>query len=93
MSRALWKHPPVRSRSQTPEVGNGQRRPERKTYVRREVLGLNTLHARIHVHNGIRFVPTTVTEHHLGFKLGSFAVTRRRAIVKSRGRKPGKLRK
>ena len=61
--------------------------------MRRGVIGLNVLHARVHVHNGTRFVPLSVTEHHLGFKYGAFATTRRRAVVKKRGRGVAKLRR
>lgn len=86
MSRALWKHLPVR----TPRVAQIA---EPKTYARRGLLGLDALYTRVHAHNGFRFVPLVVTEHHLGFKIGSFAATRRRVVAKKRARGKPSLRK
>ena len=93
MNRALWKYPPVRRSRRLTYDRRGTGRSEIRTYVRRGVIGLNELHTRVHVHNGVRFVPLNVTEHHLGFKYGAFATTRRRAMVKKRGRGALKLKR
>lgn len=93
MNRALWKYPPVRRSRRLAYDRRDAERSEIKTYVRRGVIGLNALHTRVQVHNGIRFVPLNVTEQHLGFKYGAFAATRRRAVVKKRGRGAPRLKR
>jgi ribosomal protein S19 len=79
MSRSIWKQPP----SWSPRLSQ---RHGLRSYERRNVLGLEVLHARLAVHNGLRWIPLTVTEHHLGYKFGQFSATKRRVVhKKSRG--------
>ena len=36
----------------------------------------------IHIANGLRLVPIRITERHVGFKFGTFALTKKRARLK-----------
>ncbi len=36
----------------------------------------------VHITNGLRLVPIRITERHVGFKFGAFALTKKRARLK-----------
>ena len=38
----------------------------------------------VHIHNGLLFVPISITEQHIGFKFGDFSLTRKRVIHKKK---------
>ncbi len=47
-----------------------------KTWSRRSTILPNMIGLSFTVHNGRNFVPVTITENHIGYKLGEFAPTR-----------------
>ncbi len=47
-----------------------------KTWSRRSTILPDMIGLTFTVHNGRNFVPVTITENHIGYKLGEFAPTR-----------------
>ena len=47
-----------------------------KTWSRRSTVFPDMIGLTINVHDGRKFIPVYVTEHHVGYKLGEFAPTR-----------------
>ena len=54
---------------------SGDKKPI-KTWSRRSMILPDMIGLTFNVHNGRNFVPLTVTENHIGYKLGEFAPTR-----------------
>jgi small subunit ribosomal protein S19 len=47
-----------------------------KTWSRRSTVLPDMIGLTFNVHNGRNFIPVTITENHVGYKLGEFAPTR-----------------
>lgn len=58
-------------------IKNNKKQSMLKTYARKSTILPSFIGFTIHVHNGKGFVPVTITENHVGFKLGEFAATRK----------------
>lgn len=58
-----------------------------KTYSRSSTIFPCFQKLTIYVHNGKKFIPITIEEHHIGFKFGEFIFTRKFSGHKKQGRK------
>jgi small subunit ribosomal protein S19 len=76
MTRSLWKYPHTSPKLEQQALQNRLKQPL-KTYERSATITLELIGTAIKVHNGNRFVTLNVTENHVGFKLGQFALTKK----------------
>ena len=83
MTRSVWKIPHMLPKQllQIEPKGSVQ---NTYTYLRSATIGPENINKLIHVHNGFKFVPLRVTEHHIGFKFGQFALTKKRVVHKKK---------
>ena len=79
MNRSVWKQPVL-----LPYEGVKKHRHAINTYFRSATIGPELIGTTIHVHNGIQFIPVHVSENHVGFKLGSFSLTKKRVNHKKK---------
>lgn len=83
MTRSVWK-PPVL----LPYGLSKKPRHQINTCFRHAVIGPELIGLTVYVHNGMKFIPVHVSENHVGFKLGSFCLTKKR--VKHKKKKTGR---
>lgn len=86
MARSLRKGPFV-----APSLRKAEKRDSKKpikTYSRASVILTGFVGRTVHVHNGKKFIPVSVSEAHVGHKFGEFAPTR--VLAKHVGKKKGK---
>nr|UCS09837.1 ribosomal protein S19 [Percursaria percursa] len=75
MSRSSWKIPHI-----ILNLENGFKINSRTTiYQRKATITPRLIGQTIHIFNGLRSIPIKITEHHVGFKFGAFALTKKRA--------------
>ena len=84
MSRSSWKIPYIFSNRFPPlfckegkHKGKHIKIEKRATVVTPMFIGHT-----VHITNGLYFVPVTITEGHVGYKFGAFALTKKRARLK-----------
>lgn len=58
-----------------------------KSYSRRSQISSASLQKRIHIHTGFQFRTVVITSKLLGFKLGDFALTKKRGLHVSKLKK------
>ncbi|MDD2697711.1 MAG: 30S ribosomal protein S19 [Arcobacteraceae bacterium] len=78
MARSIKKGPFVDahlSKKVTKAIETNDKKPI-KTWSRRSTILPTMIGLTFTVHNGRNFVPVTITENHIGYKLGEFAPTR-----------------
>jgi small subunit ribosomal protein S19 len=86
MTRSLWKYPHTSPKLEQLALHN-KFKSALKTYERSATITLELIGAAIKVHNGNRFVTLNVTENHVGFKLGQFALTKKSVRHKNKKKK------
>jgi small subunit ribosomal protein S19 len=74
--RSLWKLDYVQ-----PSLRNKKRKII-KVRARNSTITSNMIGSQIHIYNGIRYIPLTVTSKMLGFKFGDFSITRKHKMPK-----------
>ena len=78
MARSSWKVPNI--------ILNLNKRNTHKTQSivqdRAAVITPSLIGQTMHIANGLRLVPIRITERHVGFKFGAFALTKKRARLK-----------
>lgn len=83
MSRSSWKIPYIFSNVKPTFCEEGQHKVKRiKIENRSTVIIPKFIGRTVHITNGLYFVPVTITEGHVGFKCGAFALTKKRACFK-----------
>jgi small subunit ribosomal protein S19 len=85
MSRSSWKIPYIFSnvKPRFCEEGKSLSRVKNiKIENRATVITPMFIGQTVHIANGLYFVPVMVTEGHVGFKFGAFALTKKRARFK-----------
>ncbi|MFZ9659447.1 MAG: 30S ribosomal protein S19 [Arcobacteraceae bacterium] len=78
MARSIKKGPFVDShlsKKVTKAIETNDKKPI-KTWSRRSTILPTMIGLTFTVHNGRNFIPVTITENHIGYKLGEFAPTR-----------------
>jgi small subunit ribosomal protein S19 len=81
MTRSLWKYPYTAPKL---EQLVQQKVKVLKTYERSATITSPLIGTIIRVHNGNRFVPISVSQSHVGFKLGQFVLTKKRVRHKKK---------
>nr|YP_010003072.1 ribosomal protein S19 [Ulva sp. TM637]AZP40096.1 ribosomal protein S19 [Ulva sp. TM637] len=77
MSRSSWKIPHI-----ILNLENCDRIINRTIiYQRMATITPRLIGQTIYVFNGLRPIPIKITEHHVGFKFGAFALTKKRAKI------------
>lgn len=81
MARSVWKGPFVdfnllKKVSEVRDSGSHPSKNLIKTWARRCTIIPDFVGITFSVHNGKKFIPVTVTEEMIGYKLGAFAPTR-----------------
>nr|YP_009424221.1 ribosomal protein S19 [Ulva flexuosa]AQS79886.1 ribosomal protein S19 [Ulva flexuosa]ATP01444.1 ribosomal protein S19 [Ulva flexuosa]AZP40217.1 ribosomal protein S19 [Ulva flexuosa] len=77
MSRSSWKIPHI-----ILNLENSDRTINRTIiYQRMTTITPRLIGQTIYVFNGLKPIPIKVTEHHVGFKFGAFALTKKRAKI------------
>jgi len=78
MARSIKKGPFVDSHLLKKVVAANSSKDKKpiKTWSRRSTILPDMIGLTFNVHNGRNFVPVTITENHVGYKLGEFAPTR-----------------
>ena len=76
MNRSIWKIPRML-----------MNHSKYKTYFRSAVIAPRNIGSTFKIHNGCRFIPIRITEHHVGYKIGSFSQTRKTVYHKRKGNK------
>ncbi len=79
MTRSSWKVPNI--------ILNLNKKNTHKSHQtvvqdRAAVITPGFIGQTIHIANGLRLVPIRITERHVGFKFGTFALTKKRARLK-----------
>lgn len=79
MVRSAWKQPVLLMYEKS-------RKPRHNVYTdfRQALITPELIGKTVHVHNGIKFIPVYVSENHVGFKLGSFSLTKKRVNHKKK---------
>jgi len=78
MARSIKKGPFIDSHLEKKvqnAIKSGDKKPI-KTWSRRSMILPDMIGLTFNVHNGRNFVPVSITESHVGYKLGEFAPTR-----------------
>lgn len=87
MTRSSWKAPYIKLKLEQQTLTESNKRLPFKsqiiTYDRSATITPEML-GHILVHNGHRFVGLNITENHVGFKLGQFAMTKKRVRHKQK---------
>lgn len=78
MARSIKKGPFVDSHLLKKVVAANSSKDKKpiKTWSRRSTILPDMIGLTFNVHNGRNFVPVSITENHVGYKLGEFAPTR-----------------
>lgn len=78
MSRSIKKGPFVDSNllNKVLNAKNNNINKPIKTWSRRSTIVPDMIGLTFNVHNGRAFIPVYITENHVGYKLGEFALTR-----------------
>jgi small subunit ribosomal protein S19 len=79
MSRSVWKIPYLLINTPTKIPGNRFTIYERTATITPYFIGKT-----ISIHNGNRLINITITENHVGFKFGQFALTKKRVFHKKK---------
>lgn len=85
MSRSSWKIPYIflNARARVYEENKSLSKVKNiKIESRATVITPVFIGQTVHIGNGLYFVPVMVTEAHVGFKFGAFALTKKRARFK-----------
>lgn len=85
MSRSSWKIPYTFSNEKSrfcEKDQNKQKAKSTKIENRAAVVTPMFIGETVHIANGLYFVPVSITEGHVGFKFGAFALTKKRARLK-----------
>lgn len=79
MTRSMWKQPVLLRYEKS-------RKPRHQVYTdfRQGLISPELIGKTIYVHNGMKFIPVYVSEDHVGFKLGSFSLTKKRVNHKKK---------
>lgn len=77
MPRSSWKIPYISIDSDKDNFRSQITIQDRATVITPVFIGQT-----VHIANGLHFVPVTITERHVGFKFGAFALTKKRARLK-----------
>lgn len=78
MARSSWKVPNIiLSVNKTNTRDNQSEIRDRTAVIVPAFIGQT-----VHIANGLRFVPIRITERHVGFKFGTFVLTKKRARLK-----------
>jgi len=88
MSRSLWKGPYIKL-ALLKKVMKSKKKVF-KTYSRGSVISPSFVGVRLRLHNGKSFLPLTVSEGHVGHKLGEFIATRAKFEHKKKKKKKSK---
>lgn len=83
MSRSKWK-PPFIDKELTLIKQQTKKVNKIKTYSRNSVITPNLINSIIDIHNGMRFFQITVKKDMVGHKLGEFAPTRKKPVIKKK---------
>lgn len=81
MSRSSWKIPYVFPNLK-PKDKSLSKVKNIKIEKRATVITPMFIGQTVHIANGLHFIPIMVTEGHVGFKFGAFALTKKRARFK-----------
>lgn len=77
MSRSSWKIPHI-----ILKLENCEKNSTRTIiYERMATITPRLIGQTVYVCNGLRTIPIKITEHHIGFKFGAFALTKKRAKI------------
>ena len=88
MSRSAWKGPFIKLALFKKIVKS--KKKVFKTYSRTSVISPSFIGVRLRLHNGKDFLPLTLTQDHIGHKLGEFVSTRVKFEHKKKRKKKGK---
>nr|YP_009183744.1 ribosomal protein S19 [Ulva prolifera]YP_009239275.1 ribosomal protein S19 [Ulva linza]ALN38274.1 ribosomal protein S19 [Ulva prolifera]AML80561.1 ribosomal protein S19 [Ulva prolifera]AML80598.1 ribosomal protein S19 [Ulva linza]QZJ45967.1 ribosomal protein S19 [Ulva prolifera] len=79
MSRSSWKIPHI-----ILNLENSDKIINRTIiYQRVATITPRFIGQTVYVFNGLKLIPIKITEHHVGFKFGAFALTKKRAKIAS----------
>lgn len=82
MSRSSWKIPYIIQNLEKKTRLNRITIYKRAATVTPQYIGKT-----VYIFNGLRSVPIRITEHHIGFKFGAFALTKKRVKLASSKKK------
>jgi ribosomal protein S19 len=89
MSRVSWKpiflHPEFMLQQKKIQNNDDIILTNRATVLTKQMLGV-----KIHIYNGLRFFPITITSEMLGHRVGEFAPTRKKLVQKKKNIKKKK---
>lgn len=86
MSRSKWK-PPFIDKKLASIKQQAKKVNKIKTYSRNSIITPNLINSIIDIHNGIRFFQIVVKKDMVGHKLGEFAPTRKKPLIKKKKNK------
>jgi ribosomal protein S19 len=78
MPRSDWKIPYLLINTPNPIP------PRFEIFNRAATISPNFIDRRVCIHNGNRLLNITITENHIGFKFGQFALTKKRVFHKKK---------
>lgn len=80
MARSSWKVPNIilnLNKKKTQTIHHKNTVQNRAGVITPPLIGQT-----LYISNGLRFIPIQITERHVGFKFGAFALTKKRARLK-----------